>query len=69
MAEIISLNKARKVRARAAAEKLAAENPVRFGRSKAEKQQARQLLEVAAKKLDGLKLEPPLGAPPQPDRD
>lgn len=59
MAEIINLNKARKAKARIAAEGRAAQNRVRFGRSKLEKQQARIETETAAKKLDGLKLDPP----------
>ncbi len=37
MAEPVSLNKARKARARADAKRKAAENRVRFGRSKAER--------------------------------
>ena len=40
MAEPINLNKARKAKARAGAKTQAAENRVRFGRSKAEKQLA-----------------------------
>lgn len=40
MAEIINLNRARKAKARADGEKTAAENRVKFGRSKAEKQAA-----------------------------
>lgn len=57
MADLINLNKARKVRARAVSEKLAAENRVRFGRSKAEKLRDRIEAEAARKKLDGLKLD------------
>jgi hypothetical protein len=38
MAEIISLSKARKAKARAEKDQLAAENRVKFGRTKAEKQ-------------------------------
>lgn len=38
MADILSLSSARKVRARAAKEAKAAENRVKFGRSKADKQ-------------------------------
>ena len=59
MADIINLNKARKAKARTAAEKLAAENRVRFGRSKDEKQRERNQTAEAAKKLDGHKLDRP----------
>lgn len=58
MADIINLNKARKARARTVAEKLAAENRIRFGRSKDEKQRERNQTAEAAKKLDGHKLDP-----------
>jgi hypothetical protein len=37
MAEIVNLNRARKIRAREAAEAQAAENRVKFGQSKAER--------------------------------
>ncbi|MES2683628.1 MAG: DUF4169 family protein [Pseudomonadota bacterium] len=59
MSNIINLNKARKARARTAAEKLAAENRIRFGRSKDEKQRERNQSAEAAKKLDGHKLDKP----------
>ncbi len=59
MSNVINLNKARKARARTAAEKLAAENRVRFGRSKEEKQRERNQTAEAAKKLDGHKLDVP----------
>jgi hypothetical protein len=50
MAEILSLSKVRKTRVRAAKEATAAENRVKFGRTKAEK--ARQAAETAiAEKL------------------
>lgn len=62
MAEIINLNKVRKLKARTAAEKLAAENRVRFGRSKEEKQRERNQTADAAKKLDGHKLDTPFRA-------
>ncbi len=57
MAELINLNKARKAKKRANAEQIAAENRIRFGRSKLEKQRERAELVAAAHKLDGLKLE------------
>lgn len=60
MADILNLNKARKLRARTAAEKLAAENRIRFGRSKSEKQRERNETAEAAKKLDGHRLDRPL---------
>jgi hypothetical protein len=46
MAELVNLNRARKTKARSDAETKAAENRVRFGRTKAE----RQLDEARAKK-------------------
>lgn len=59
MADIINFNKARKLKARTAVEKLAAENRIRFGRSKDEKQRERNQTAEAAKKLDGHKLDQP----------
>lgn len=59
MAEIINLNKARKAKARVTAEKQAAENRVRFGRSKAQKQQDAAESEAMRRKLDSLRLDPP----------
>lgn len=59
MADILNLNKARKLKARTAAEKLAAENRIRFGRSKQEKQRERNQTAEAVKKLDGHKLDRP----------
>lgn len=59
MSNVINLNKARKARARSAAEKLADENRIRFGRSKYEKQRERNQTAEAAKKLDGHKLDKP----------
>lgn len=59
MAEIINLNKARKAKARLSAEKQAAENRVRYGRSKAQKQQDAAETEAMRRKLDGLRLDPP----------
>jgi hypothetical protein len=57
MADILSLSKARKSRARAAKEQVAAENRVKFGRAKAEKQRDEALAKIAQKRLDGLKRE------------
>lgn len=59
MAELINLNKARKARARADAERLAAENRVRHGRSKAQKQADATEADAMRRKLDGLRLDPP----------
>lgn len=63
MADIVNLNKIRKQKARELKDNLAAENRVRFGRTKAEK--ARDAAEAAdaRRKLDLLKREP--GADPQ----
>jgi len=59
VAEIINLNKARKAKARVTAEKQATENRVRFGRSKAQKQQDAAEAEAMRRKLDSLRLDPP----------
>lgn len=55
MADILSLSKARKAKARADKEQQAAQNRVKFGRTKAEK--AREAAEAALtkKRLDELK--------------
>ncbi|MDP3293460.1 MAG: DUF4169 family protein [Nevskia sp.] len=58
MAELINLNKARKQKARAAAEALAAANRVKFGRTKADKQRDAAVEAEAARRLDGLRREP-----------
>ena len=52
MAEPINLNKARKERARAHAVRIAADNRVKFGRTKAEKDLAKARTEKAARDLD-----------------
>ncbi|MES2885858.1 MAG: DUF4169 family protein [Pseudomonadota bacterium] len=62
MADIINLNKVRKLKMRTDAEKRAAENRIRFGRSKDEKQRERNETAEAARKLDGHKLDPPPSA-------
>ncbi|MGH8456181.1 MAG: DUF4169 family protein [Stenotrophobium sp.] len=62
MAEIINLNKARKRRQREADEKQAAENRVKFGRSKTEKQRDAAEAEEARRRLDQLRRE----SPPEP---
>ena len=55
MADILSLSKARKARARAAKEAQAAENRTRFGRSKADRQRRAALKDQSAAKLDAHK--------------
>jgi hypothetical protein len=59
MADIINFNKARKRRAKEEAARQAAENRVRFGRTKAQKESEATAAEEAQKKLDQLKREPP----------
>ena len=53
----INLNKARKQKQRADTEKKAAENRVKFGRSKAEKTALKSEKDRASKGLDGAKRE------------
>lgn len=57
MADILSLSKARKARARVAKEQAASENRVKFGRTKAEKEREAALERIAQKRLDDLKRE------------
>lgn len=57
MAEIVNLNQARKARQRAEAERQAAENRVRFGRTKAEKKTDTQEKQRGERELDGKKVE------------
>ncbi len=57
MAEPINLNKARKAREKAAAKVQAAENRVRFGRTKAEKTVSKLEAERARRTLEGKKRE------------
>jgi hypothetical protein len=58
MADIVSLSKARKARARADKDAKAAENRVVFGRTKAEKQKAAAEKRIADKIIDAHKREP-----------
>ena len=53
MAEILSLSRARKAKVRADKEQAAAENRIRFGRTKAERQREAALKALAEKRLDG----------------
>jgi Domain of unknown function (DUF4169) len=55
MADIINLKHARKTKARDEAEKLAAFNRQKFGRTKAEKQLTKAEQQQAARLLDGHK--------------
>ncbi|HEY8616227.1 DUF4169 family protein [Phenylobacterium sp.] len=57
MTEPINLNKARKARARAAAKSAAAENRIRFGRTKAEKAVSRLEADKARRLHDQAKRE------------
>jgi hypothetical protein len=57
MAEILSLSKARKAKARVAKEATAAKNRVKFGRTKADKQAEAAKDALAQKRLDGAKRE------------
>jgi hypothetical protein len=69
MAEIINFNKARKKKAKLDAEQRAAENRVRFGRSKAEKQLDAARSEAERQRLDQLQREAPLKDPGAPGAD
>ena len=57
MAELVNLNRARKERAKAAAEETAAQNRVKFGRTKAEKALTKARDEKASRELEGKKRE------------
>jgi len=57
MAEVINLRLARKARQRAEAEKLAEQNRVRHGQTKAERQASRAAAERAERTLDSHKRE------------
>ena len=59
MAEPVNLNKARKQRARAEASAKAAENRIRFGRTKAERDLAAARIEKDLRSLEGRKREEP----------
>lgn len=58
MGKVINLNKVRKQKAREAAAAQAAENRVRFGRTKAQKEQDAAVALDAQQKLDRLRREP-----------
>ena len=57
MADVVNLNRFRKMREREDREKVAEANRVRFGRTKAEKQRDRQERERQAGELDGKKVD------------
>jgi hypothetical protein len=57
VAEILSLSKARKAKARATKEQVATENRVKFGRTKAEKQLEAAKVDLSEKRLDAAKRE------------
>lgn len=57
MAEIVNLNKVRKARAKVEAEETAKANRVRFGRTRQEKEVARQQEDKLSRELDGKKLD------------
>ena len=65
MSKVVNLNRLRKQKARAEADKQAAENRVRFGRSKAEKAREAAVAEEARRKLDQLRRDPA----PEPPQD
>ncbi len=56
MAEIVNLRRARKVRDRAEAEALAAQNRIEFGRTRAERKLAEAEKTLAARRLEGHRL-------------
>lgn len=57
MAEIVNLRQMRKKKARQDKEKTADANRLKFGRTKAERQQTKAEAELEAKKLDQQKLD------------
>ncbi len=59
MAEIVNLRQERRKRERAAANAVAAENRIRHGRTKAERERDRLAAEKADHKLDGVRREEP----------
>ena len=58
MADVVNLNRFRKRKARETAERLAEENRVRFGRTKAQKQRDAAEAEAAQRRLDQLRRDP-----------
>jgi len=64
VSKVVNLNRFRKQKARAEADQQAAENRLRFGRSKAEKEREAAVAEEARRKLDQLRRDPD-SEPPQ----
>ena len=62
MAEIVNLNRVKKAKARESEQRLAAENRVRFGRSKAEKANDRRETARREQLLSAKELAPPTGS-------
>jgi hypothetical protein len=58
MGDIVNLNRARKAKARAGAKAAAAENRVKFGRTKGEKKGVEGERAAIARIVDGAKLDP-----------
>ena len=67
MGELVNLRRARKDRDRRRREDEAAENRVRFGRSKAEKLMAKAQDAQEARRLDGHRLDISADSEPSPD--
>jgi hypothetical protein len=67
-ADIINLRRARKAKAKAGQEAVAAENRVKFGRTKAEREQASAETALQDRRLEGHRREAaqPGGGPPEP---
>jgi Domain of unknown function (DUF4169) len=57
-AEIVNLRHARKQKARIEKERLAQENRLQFGRTKAEKQLSKASTELERRRLDGAAIQP-----------
>ena len=58
MGDVVNLNRARKRTAKEQASKQADENRARFGRTKSERTQDRQLADDATKRLDQHRIDP-----------
>lgn len=58
-ADIVNLRRARKAKARVGREQQAAENRVKFGRSKAEREREEGIADLSRRRLDGHKRDEP----------
>lgn len=67
MGELVNLRRARKDRDRLRREDEAAENRVKFGRTKSEKQTVKAQDALEARRLDGHRLATPADPEPSPD--